>query len=239
MRFKKIIRLFEDGNVSVCGLKGRGKDMLMSNVVVRRGIPYVCNIDYGIEHYDLDFSNLDIGFNSYKNFISGNVNYYIYPYPDGTDVYISDAGVYFPSQYCNELNRDFRNLPQFMALSRHIGDCNVHYNSQNLNRVWDKIREQSDTYILCRFCFYFFGFVLQRVTLYDKYESALQRMSPLHIPLPLFANKEMKLQAKIQRANFEAAHGQIKSGWLFYRNKSTYDTRRFRAILEGGVKHET
>ncbi len=32
MRLKHIIRLFETGNVCVCGLKGRGKDMLMANV---------------------------------------------------------------------------------------------------------------------------------------------------------------------------------------------------------------
>lgn len=238
MRLKKVIKLFEEGNVSVCGLKGRGKDLLMSNVVVRRKLPYICNIDYGVEHYDLDFSQLDIGLNSYKDFINGTVKYYSYPYPDKTDVYISDAGVYFPSQYCNELNRDYKNLPQFMALSRHIGDCSVHYNSQNLNRVWDKIREQSDTYILARHCFYVAGFVLQRITIYDKYDSALQRLKPLKIPLPLFANREMKLQAKITKANHEAAHGTIRSAWLFYRNKSTYDTRRFRAILEGGKRSE-
>jgi hypothetical protein len=46
MRFKKIIRMFEDGNVCVTGLRGRGKDMLMSNVVVRRKKPYVSNVDY-------------------------------------------------------------------------------------------------------------------------------------------------------------------------------------------------
>ena len=36
MRFKKIIKLFEDQNVCVCGLRGTGKDLLMSNVVIRR-----------------------------------------------------------------------------------------------------------------------------------------------------------------------------------------------------------
>lgn len=47
MNFKKLIRLFEDGNVCVCGLRGRGKDLLMSNVAVRRGLDYISNIDYG------------------------------------------------------------------------------------------------------------------------------------------------------------------------------------------------
>lgn len=34
MRFKKIIKLFNDQNVSVFGLRGRGKDLLFANVVI-------------------------------------------------------------------------------------------------------------------------------------------------------------------------------------------------------------
>lgn len=67
---------------------------------------------------------------------------YEYPYPDGTDIYIADAGIYFPSQFCNELNRDYKYFPTFMALTRHLGEANVHFNVQNLNRVWDKIRSK-------------------------------------------------------------------------------------------------
>lgn len=33
---RKLCKLFEKGNVSVCGLKGAGKDMLFANVVMRR-----------------------------------------------------------------------------------------------------------------------------------------------------------------------------------------------------------
>lgn len=238
MRLRRVIKFFEEGNVSICGLKGRGKDMLMANVVIRRKLPYISNMDYGGEHYDLDFKLLDLGGNTYKDFLNSTVKYYRYPYPDKTDIYISDAGVYFPAQYCNELNRDYKNLPAFAALSRHIGNCAVHTNSQALSRVWDKWREQSDIYILCRRCFYVCGLVFQRITIYDKYQSALDRQQPLRIPLPVFANKEMKLNRKIQLAQFEAAHGSIKSAWLIYRNKSNYDTRRFKSILEEGEKNE-
>lgn len=234
MRFKKIIRLFEDGNVSVCGLRGRGKDLLMSNVVVRRDLEYVSNVDYGSQFIEYDYSNFDCGMNTYQNFITGNLLSYRYPYNDGTDVYISDAGVYFPSQYCNQLNRDFPFLPVFMALSRHVGNCNFHFNSQNLNRVWDKIREQSDTYILCRRCLYICGFVLQLVTIYDKYDSAVNRQKPFSVRLPLFANREMRLRLSIEKQQFEAQHGSIQNGILFYRNCSSYDTRRFKTLLEEG-----
>lgn len=239
MKFKKIIQLFEDGNVSVCGLRGRGKDLLMSNVVARRGLPYVCNIDYGGQWYPFNYVDIDCGKNTYRDFIANDVNNYLYPYPDGTDIYLSDAGIYFPSQFCNELNKQFPYMPVFQAISRHVGDCNFHFNAQNLNRVWDKIREQSDIYVLCRRCIYFRGFVLQLVTIYDKYDSAVSRMKPLRLPLPMFANREQRLMRNIQVAQFEAAHGSIKNGILFYRNKSNYNTRQFKQILQGGKKHET
>lgn len=240
MKFKKIIKYFEEGNVSVCGMRGRGKDLLMSNVAIRRELDYISNINYGRAWHPFDYELIDCGKNSYKNFIAEDVNYYEFDYPDGTDIYLSDAGVYFPSQYCSELNKDFRDMPVFQALSRHVGKCNFHFNSQNLNRVWDKIREQSDTYILCRNCIYLKGIdvVLQRITIYSDYQSALQRRKPLNLPMPLFANKEMKLQRKIQQANFEAQYGDIKTRWLIYKNKSNYDDRKFKEMLKHGQKEQ-
>lgn len=234
MKFKKIIKIFESGNVCVCGLRGRGKDLLMSNVVVRRKLPYVCNIDYGGERYPFNYSDLDCGSNTYKNFLSGNVHKYVYPFPDGTDVYVSDAGIYFPSQYCNELNKQYPYLAVFQAISRHVGKCNFHFNAQSLGRVYDKIREQSDVYLLCRRCFYVAGYVVQFITIYDKYESALNRQKPLRAHVPLFANSQARIMAKMHRDQFEAAHGTIKNRILFYKNKSTYNTRQFKEILEKG-----
>lgn len=238
MRLKKLIRLFEDGNVSVCGMRGRGKDLLFANVIIRRKKPYVSNIDYGGNHFPLTYDQLDCGGNSYANFVSGNVSFYSYPYPDGTDVYLSDAGIYYPSQFCNDLNKRFPYMPVFQAISRHVGDCNFHFNAQNLNRVWDKIREQSDIYILCRRCIYFKGFVIQFITIYDKYDSAVSRMCPLKLPAPLLSNKESRMMRKIQLASFEAAHGSIRDRILIYRNKSSYNTRQFQEILEKGVRSD-
>lgn len=235
MRFKKLIRYFEDGNVCVCGLRGRGKDLLMSNVAIRRNKDYISNIDYGGKHHNFNYDNLSCGENIYSNFIENKVNYYKYPYPDGTDVYLSDAGIYFPSQYCNELNKKFPYMSVFQAISRHVGNCNFHFNSQNLNRVWDKIREQSDIYILCRKCIYIRGLVIQFITIYDKYDSAVSRMKPLRLPMPLLASSETKMLRKIQYAQFEAAHGTIENRILIYKNRSDYNTRQFAEILEGGI----
>ena len=238
MRFKKLIRLFDDGNVSVCGLRGRGKDLLFANVISRRNMDYVSNIDYGGKFHNFNYDDLDCGQNQYTNFISGDVKFYQYPYPDGTDVYLSDAGIYFPSQFCSDLNRKFPYMSVFQAISRHVGDCNFHFNAQNLNRVWDKIREQSDIYILCRRCFYIKGFVLQFITIYDKYDSAVARMKPLRLPMPLLSNKETRMMRKIQIAQFEAAHGSIENRILIYKNKSNYNTRQFNQILKEGRAYE-
>lgn len=236
MRLKKIIRMFDTGNVCVCGLRGCGKDMLMSNVVIRRKLPYVSNVDYGGLRHPFVPLQYDCGRNTYREFIEGSVYPYTYPWADGTDLYISDAGVYFPSQYCNELNRDYGFFATFMALSRHLGECNVHFNVQNLNRCWDKIREQSDLYIMCNWCkVLFHRIVIQRVTLYEKYDSAVGRVPPFRLSKPWF-NADRRFQWQSQKQQYDISYGQIRSGVLIYRHRSNYDTRVFKEILRNGTK---
>ena len=233
MRFKKLIKLFNDGNVCVTGLRGRGKDMLMSNVVVRRNRPYVANVDYGgNEGLFKPFNPLDYDTkNSYKNFIEGKLNSYEYPYPDGTDIYISDCGVYFPAQYCSELNKYYGGLISFMALSRHLGACNVHINVQNLNRAWDKIREQSDIYIACNRCIVLFHkIVLQSITLYESYDSCVKRVPPFSMKRPMM-NKDRLQQWELAYEHYRCNYGKVQSKILLYVNKSTYDTRFFKTLL--------
>lgn len=235
---KKIIKLFRSGNVLVTGLRGRGKDMLLANVVVRRDLPYTSNCDYGGEYLPLDLMDFDCGGNTYDNFITGDIKPYYFPFPDGTDIYISDAGVYFPAQYCNELNRKYGFFSTFMALSRQLGECNVHINVQNLNRCWDKIREQSDIYITCNRCIVLFRkLVIETVTIYDKYESCLNRVPPYKRPR-VKMNEDRRLQIAMAKQNYVLQHGQIKRRTLFFINKSTYDTRVFKRMLEVEVEKD-
>lgn len=229
MRFKKIIRLFKRGNVCVTGLRGTGKDVLFGNVIARRYEDYVSNLDYGGFYHVLDLEKMNLK-NSYKEFISGNVNQFIWGYPDGADVYLSDAGVYFPSQYCNELNKAYPGVISYQALSRQVSLNNFHMNAQNLNRCWDKLREQSDIYIRCRYCFVFLGFVIQGITIYDKYQSCVDRVNPCRVHVPLF-NAPARMQAKTYRDNFFNVHGSVKNRFLLYRNKSKHNTLAFREKL--------
>lgn len=231
MGIKKIIKLFKDGNVSVCGLRGTGKDMLTANVVVRRAKPYISNTNYGGNWIPFDPSTLDCG-NTYQNFLTGKINRFEYPYEDGVDFYIADGGVYMPSQYQGELCKNYGHIPVFMALSRHLGDCNVHYNVQNLNRMWDKIREQSDIYIRCIWCKVLFGkIVLQKVIVYEKYESAVNRVPVFCLPRP-WINPTRRQQWEIQCQNYKISHGDVRPMFLLYINKSSYNTRVFKEMLE-------
>lgn len=236
-RWRYVRKLFAQGNVSVDGLRGRGKDMLMANIACRTRGQYVSNIDYGGNWIPLDFSAIDLGGNNYINFIAGDIKPWRWPYPDHTDIYISDAGCYLPAQYNGELNKTLKSFPSVMALSRHLGLSNVHVNSQALGRVWDKIREQSDIYIKCVSCKVRGKWVIQRIRLYDSYQSAHDNVPLFPLRRPLF-NADRRQQYEIQKANYTISHGNIRGMTLVYRNKSTYDTRRFKTILEGGAYDE-
>lgn len=237
MNMRKILKLFDSGNVCVVGLRGCGKDMLFANVVARRKQPYISNTDYHCKKspfMKLSFDRLNIK-NNYKNFISGEIVPYDYPYPEKCDIYIGDCGIYLPSQYCNELNKLYPEFPAFYALSRHITDCNVHFNVQNLNRVWDKLREQSDIYIRTTSCKVIHKWVFQSAVVYDKYQSCVDRVEPFKpTPCPLFGKEA---RAIVQQTNAEAKrryfelYGNVKRYLLIYKNKSEYDTRLFKGVL--------
>ncbi len=245
MGLRRIIKDFKQANVCVVGLRGTGKDMLFANVVARRREPYISNTDYCCArspYLPLRFDKLNVK-NNYKNFISGDIVPYDYPYPENCDIYVGDCGIYLPSQYCNELSKQFPELPTFYALSRHIGNCNFHFNVQNLNRVYDKLREMSDIYYTCNSCKvlklpFLKGIVIQCVTKYDKYQSCVDRVQPFKsVRIPLFAKPELK--ASLRQVNEEAKrryseqYGLVKRYLLIYKNKSKYDTRLFKGVLKG------
>ena len=235
---KKTIKFFEQGNVCVVGLRGCGKDMLFANVVARRKQPYISNTDYHAKRspfIKLRFDKLNVK-NNYKNFISDDIVPYDYPYPERADIYIADCGVYLPAQYCNELNKLYPEFPTFYALSRHIADNNVHFNVQNLNRVWDKLREQSDIYIRTIKCRVIGKFVIQTYIYYDKYSACVDRVEPYkHIRIPLLSNREQRglLRQKDEEMKrlFKQNYGLVKKRTIIYRNKSKYDTRLFKGVL--------
>lgn len=228
-----VAKLFKNGNVCVTGLRGTGKDLLFGNVIAYRKKPYTSNLDYGGKRYPLDFDKLDCGKNTYKNLISGDVNKYEFPYENGTDVYLSDAGIYLPSQYCGELNARYPYIATYSALSRQLSGNNFHMNCQSLNRCYDKIREQSDVFIRCRKCIYLFGLVIQFITLYDKAQSCIDRVNPCRVRQPLLSPVG-RTQADCYIDNFYNVHGTVKNKILIYFNRSKHDTLYFKELFKNG-----
>lgn len=241
MNIRKIIKYFERGNVCVVGEKGSGKDMLFANVIARRKLDYISNTRYDrkkglqMNYYPLDFSKIDCGGNTYKNFLSGDILPYEYPYPLGVDVYIADCGVYMPSQYCNELNRDYKQLPNFFALVRHVAEASVHTNCQNLGRIWDKLREQSRTYITCLKCKVIkIGkkqLVIQKIRIYEKYDSCANNVPALKLPISAVIGKDATM-GRLYKLNYRIQHGEILEKTLIYFNESDYDTHVFRDMMK-------
>lgn len=224
---KYILNTFKDGNVMVVGMKGKGKDLLFSFVTNKRKKEYISNVDYtdGIKHIEFDpIKQLGVGGNTCEDLIEGTIKKYDYPYPDGIDYYISDGGIYFPSQEDSKLKKKYRSTAVFMALSRHLGDCNVHINVQNYNRLWLLMREQSDNYILCRKAKVFFGKICRQVMyVYDNAASCQNRVKPM--------KKRLGKKARIEYDKFTAQYGEIKKIVIWHILKHKYDSRRFKAIL--------
>lgn len=231
---RSIVKLFNKHSVAIAGAKGSGKDMLEGNVIARsKRKYYISNLDYQIKRKKFIRLNLEkfaIG-NRYDNFIKGQITPYVYPYPDNIDIFISDCGIYFPSQYNNELNRKYPEFPIFMALSRQLGECYVHTNAQSYKRVWDKIREQSDRFILCRGCKVLFGkIVIQRIRIYERRDTFENEIQPFRSRFTL--NREKRERQFQERINYENLHGLIKPKLFIYVNKTNYNTRMFKELLE-------
>lgn len=236
---------FDYGSVCVYGMRGRGKDMLMSNIAVRNK-NHISNMCYGDGYIPLDFSKLDIG-NRSVDLVDGKPKPYVYPYPENVDIFISDIGIYFPSQYYDYLNKKYPTLPMFLALSRQLGLCNVHLNTQHLGRPWDKFREQSDIYIHCNKVKVIGKLVVQTITAYENYETALAKADPFwYPPCRLASSRDERRLWRNNRAMAQAkyleTHGSVKRYTLIYINKSNYDTRYFKSLLaceEDNINEET
>lgn len=227
----KLVKLFKNESVCVTGMRGTGKDVLFGNVIARRAEGYVSNLDYGGSFEHLSMSSLNLGGATYEMFLNGNLPKWKYPFIIGNDIYISDVGVYLPSQYCNELNKKYSALPLYFALSRQVSKNNIHLNVQNLNRAWDKIREQSNVYLRCKSCKFIGPLVILSLTLYDKAESCQNRVRPCRVTVPLLASREMRLQADIYRDNFFNQHGTVQDMTFIFFNKSNHDTYHFGKAL--------
>lgn len=138
---------FKRCNVCVFGKKGTGKDLLFAHVIYLRKDFCYSNLKYNDDMEVIELGEINLGDNTFKKLLQGNITKLKRRFEVGKDIYISDAGIYFPSQYNSLLDELYPSVPIFAALSRQIGQHNIHLNTQELIRPWNKLREQADSYI--------------------------------------------------------------------------------------------
>ncbi|MBO5870017.1 MAG: hypothetical protein J6Q89_04635 [Clostridia bacterium] len=230
-----ILEKFIKGNIIVAGKKGKGKDLFFNYVINARKSKCRSNIQFNpnlCEKTDLDYLTLKDENGKqleYSDFLNGKFKPIKKDIDECVDYYISDGGVFLPSQFQAELCKKYPSLPITYALSRHLARMNIHANTQNLNRLWDKLREQADGYFIMRKSINLGLFFLQKTTYYDDYHRALSNLRPFHSNR-LLSSKENKALAE----NFRAQNGLIMDLWIIQPNKRiAYDTREFHKQIYG------
>lgn len=231
--FKKnndfLVSKFKDNNTIVFGAKGTGKDLLFQLVIYKSKLPYLSNIDYGYSYSNISLKDISVAPNTFESLIENNITIINKnPSIEGVNIFISDAGIYLPSQYDSKLSKEYASLPIFYALSRHLYNSNIHINTQALNRVWVKLREQSDHYFKTLKTIKFFPFVLLvKVRYFSEYQSAENNLLPMNKSIINKFNKGLSNQ-------YEATNGIIKDFYvLIWRKKIFYDSRHFHKVFFG------
>ena len=225
-----IKREFKRCNVIVFGKKGSGKDLLFSWVIKARKSKHYSNILYDKNTEIKSLSDFSVSPNTYQNLIDGDYKVIEKKLEEKTDFYISDGGIIIPSQYNGILDKQFPSFPVFYALSRHLYNSNIHINTQNLNRVWNKLREQADAYFKCVSTAVIGRTALTKVIYYEKYESANNGLLPFKCGF--FASKEKRALQQ----DFTAKNGTVKTLYLIQRlpkRGKGYDTRIYHKFLFG------
>lgn len=221
-----IIRCFKKGNMIVYGNKGKGKDLVFQKVIKwRKKEKYLSNLNYGFNYENIALKSIDIN-NDYNNFIHENIQLAEKQDFENKDIYISDCGVYLPSQHDSTLHKTYKSFPIFYALSRHLYSNNVHTNVQNIEREWKALREIGDGFIWCRKTIKVFGLLFTFCVYYDKYQSAVQKLLPMKAP--------KILEGRSVYEQYKATNGEIRKFFIINRIKTNkYDTRAFHEKVFG------
>lgn len=223
--------MFKSGNCIVYGKKGHGKDLLFNAVINARNELAYSNIQFNRDLVQIkSIKDFNVEPNTFLNMIENDVKIIPKTIKEGTDMYISDGGIYLPSQYQGILVKKYPSLPIFYALSRHLAEMSIHINAQALNRIWDKLREQADTYFRCvrSYKTLFRKSIITEIIIYDTYDSALAALQPYESRI--FKSNEEKAEL----LKFKAKNGNIERVYIKQKIKSCkYDTRHFHSVFYG------
>ncbi|HEY8390531.1 MAG TPA: hypothetical protein VIL26_06255 [Clostridia bacterium] len=213
-----LVEQFRTRNVYVFGKKRTGKDLLFAHVIYLRGEKHYANMPYDDNTEVIELKEINVGGNTFEHIIEGQIEPFEPQFEFGRDIYLSDAGIFFPSQYHRILEQKFPDMPIFFALSGHLYELNVHCNCQELGRVWDKLREQADCYIRVLGCKWYRNYALVSCISYTDYNAAERKISP---PSPKKSEKKL--------LEFYEKYGEVVyRTFKIYKSYLKYDTHYFR-----------
>lgn len=275
---KKLIGLFGYYNVLMFGFKRRGKDLTIQQYIISRyrkkwlkeekmikkgklqehSINYLSNFDYGYGAKIVSLSEFRL-FNAetgkeinYHDFLKGvaikcekNEEY------EGLDLIISEAHLYFPNTESNTLDKYYPSFPVFVALSGHLYNMNIIFNSQELQRAWIKLRNQQDYFCQALKTFpsnkswlkqfkdyipFLRKYIFVKCRTYSKMSSAESNMLPFKGPnlIGEFAKGGYLTSGTATKAEYEASNGEINEYWTITKYKDIkYDSRFFHKKIFG------
>lgn len=227
LNYAFLIKNFRKFNVIVFGKKGSGKDAFFQAIINRRKEPYYSNIGYGYKQAKtISVNDLSVLPNTYENALNNQFEKIEPAFDEKVDFYISDGGIYLPSQYDSKIDAKYPSLFIFYVLIRHLFNSNIHINyNGSITRLYKKLREQADGYIRMRGVLRIFGFLVLHGTWYDKFESAEQSLQPLNSRL-------MNGYSKAEADLYLAQNGEIKPFFVILPiKKIKYNTRYFKDVL--------
>jgi hypothetical protein len=205
--------MFTKGNMIVIGKKGKGKDVLFNHVINLIDMPHYANMPYNHNTEIRLIKDLELAGNTFEALVNGTVTQCERTLQPNTNFWISDAGIFLPSQEDIVLQKLYPTLPVHYALSRQTYQMNIHANTQELTRVWKKLREQTDGVIFVRRNKKTSKHITLEIVYWEYYKSAEAGI------MPLASGTEQ------QYAEFEAKYGIIERRFIrVYWEDVTFDT---------------
>lgn len=224
MNLSFLSKKFDKSNMIVFGKKGSGKDLFFQTIIKYRKKKYYSNIPYGYDRLEsVAVGDLSVSPNTFEQSIDNKFEKIPVRFEEKVDFFISDGGIYLPSQYDSLIDKKYPSLFIFYVLIRHLYNSNVHINyNGSITRLYKKLREQADGYVKMRGVIRIFGFFFLLGTYYDLFESAEKSLLPL-------SSRAFNGFSKAEVDLYRAQNGFIKDFFVVIRKKSIkYDTRYFK-----------
>lgn len=209
----------------ICGKRGTGKDTLMSYLAYKK--PHNSNVILQpntnlIELNELFIPNLDrreLVNNSFEPISRDKYNKFDNP------TFISDASIYFPSYDDSNLKKDYPSLPINYAIWRHLYKAGLHFNTQNIDRLYKILREQVSDCLMTKWCIYTPLYVVMSVRYYESAKDCIDKLKPIKINL---MKKDVNLEIEKSRRS------EIKDYLLIIpRRMIRHDSYYFHRVIFG------